>query len=127
MGLDETVEAGMVEVLNKADLLSDEERETLANRVARSNNTEVLLSAQTGEGCERLLDVVEARVKRSWTLIDVVLGPQEGALLSWLYDHGHVVERSDEPEGIRLKVNLDPANRARFERMRASAAKGKAH
>jgi GTP-binding protein HflX len=47
---------------------------------------------------------------------DIDLEPADGASLSWLYDHGEVVEREDDEAGIHLKVRLDAAHWARFER-----------
>jgi len=40
----------------------------------------------------------------------------DGATLSWLYDHGEVIERMDDDDGVHVKVRLDEANWARFER-----------
>ncbi|MBT3306758.1 MAG: GTPase HflX, partial [Alphaproteobacteria bacterium] len=42
--------------------------------------------------------------------------PSDGASLAWLYEHGDVVERLDEENAITLKVRIDDANWARFER-----------
>jgi GTP-binding protein HflX len=47
---------------------------------------------------------------------DYVLPPSDGARLAWLYQHGEVLERADGEDGLRLRVRLLPADRARFER-----------
>ena len=46
----------------------------------------------------------------------VHLAPSEGAEMSWLYSHGEVVERRDDPETgyIDLSVRLSPANSERY-------------
>ena len=49
-------------------------------------------------------------------LLDYDLPPQDGARVAWLYQHGEVIERSDDEAAIHLKVRLLPADRARFER-----------
>ncbi len=36
--------------------------------------------------------------------------------LAWLYEHGEVLERLDDEKAILLKVRIDAANWARFER-----------
>ena len=115
---DLAIAAGMISVLNKADLLPPEVREALQARAARSNESEVVVSAVTGEGCDLLEATLESRIKAGWSKVELVLPPEEGALLSWLYTHGHVLEREDGEEGVRVVVHLDPANRARLDRMR---------
>ena len=112
-------EEGMIEVLNKIDLLAPEAREALQFRVTRGNNTDVVaLSAITGEGCAELLALLDRRIAEALSLIEVTLAPQDGADLAWLYAHGEVVERADSDEAIVLKVRLDPAQAARFARRR---------
>ena len=44
----------------------------------------------------------------------VSLAPDDGAALSWLYDHGEVLEREDTAREVRLTVRLEPADAARF-------------
>ncbi len=103
----------IIEVLNKTDLLSPERREVLANQAARDTDR-VLLSAITGEGCERLLRLLDDRLAASREVVDVTVEPADGATLAWLYRHGEVLGREDSEAGTRLTVSLDPADRARF-------------
>ncbi len=104
----------IVEVLNKADLLSADRQETLANQVTRAPD-QVLLSARTGEGCDRLLALLDRHLAATRELVDVTVEPADGATLAWLYRHGEVLDREDSEAGTRLTVRLDPADRARFE------------
>jgi GTP-binding protein HflX len=101
MGLGAAVDAGMVELLNKIDLIAPERRDVLINQAARAPAPVVPLSAISGEGCKQLLAVLD--------------GVATGA---WLYEHGRVIERRDGETGIALKVSLAVANLARFERLR---------
>lgn len=117
------VEEGMIEVLNKIDLLPSEAREALKVRVTRGNTDVVALSAVTGEGCAELLALLDRRIAETLSLIEVTLAPQDGADLAWLYAHGEVVERADSEDAIVVKVRLDPAQAARFARRRGVAAR----
>ena len=114
IGLDES--RNMIEVINKIDLLDDSARECVINRAQRDNLSQVALSAVSGEGCDVLLKALDARLSQTFKVLDVCVAPEDGSTLSWLYDHGEVVERRDENDAIHLKVRLDPANLARFER-----------
>lgn len=116
LGLDEAAEGGIIEALNKIDLMTQEERLTLANRAPRGNVTAVLISALTGEGCQRLLEVLDQRMAENWPVLDVSIGVEDGAGLAWLYEHGEVVERHDEDDAIHLKVRMNPANAERLAR-----------
>ncbi len=114
IGLTDGLEARMIDVLNKIDLLPEPDREVLANRAKRSNEPMILLSAQTGEGCERLLSVLDERFAAGLTLIEVLLPMADGAALAWLYEHGEVVDRDDRPDGVRLRVRLGARQSAHF-------------
>ena len=119
LGLDEArLSETLIEVLNKVDHLSEDEHTRLTNMAARNPMPTVLVSAVTGEGTGAFLALVDEHLARSQSLVEVDLDPADGKLLSWLYDHGEVVERTDEEERVRLSVRLSPANVARLERLR---------
>jgi GTP-binding protein HflX len=117
LGVGERLDRHLIEVLNKIDLLNAEDCQALANRASRSNGTVVLLSAKTGQGVDALLSALDEHLAESMRVVDVALAQADGAALAWLYDHGQVLEREDQPESVRLKVRLDVADAARFARM----------
>jgi len=117
LGVGELVDAGgLIEVLNKIDLLPEEEKATLAIRAGRGRGDSLLLSARSGEGCSALVDTIDARLGASMPVIDVRLTPEDGATLAWLYRHGEVLKRSEDGEGISLQVRLESGRAARFAR-----------
>ncbi len=113
LGLGEIVEQGLVEALNKIDLLSEDGKAALFNQ-ARRNDEAVPVSAVTGEGCEALLELVERRlnVDRSSVKLDVPL--KDGAAIAWLYQHGEIIEREDDDENAHVEVRLTKADLGRF-------------
>lgn len=121
IGIRDSVEHAMIEVMNKIDLLTEEEREILKNKSQRANETVVLLSAITGEGCDDFLESVDKQLSQSMQFLELSLKPEDGASLSWLYEHGEVVERTDTENAIELKVRLDHRNAARFARRQGEA------
>jgi len=108
----------VIEVLNKADLLSATERDILVNHAARDAG-QILVSALDGEGCDHLLQRLDERLAAAREVLDVTVGPADGASLAWLYRHGEVLTRKDDEKGAHLRVSLDPADRARFEHRQA--------
>jgi GTP-binding protein HflX len=105
-----------IEILNKTDAIDPEELTILKNKTERADTRVVALSALTGEGCQVLLDNIDDLLAQSTSEHDIDLDSTDGASLSWLYENGEVIDRLDDETGIHLKVRLDPANWARFER-----------
>lgn len=122
LGLDaEALRDTLIEVRNKSDRLSDDDRQAQANQVQRAEKPVVLVSAVSGEGVDTFLATLEEMLSRTHPVTEVVLHPADGKKLAWLYAHGDVMERVDEEDGtIRLSVKLDPANAQRFEQMHRS-------
>jgi GTP-binding protein HflX len=78
-----------IEVFNKADLLSRDER----RRLLDVDRSAVLISAATGEGCDELLDIIAARLSLDRQPISVEFNlslEDDRERLAWLYRNGHV-------------------------------------
>ena len=112
MGLGEAVEHGLIEALNKIDLLSEAEREALLNQ-ARRNRDVVPLSAATGEGCDALLALLDHRLD-SRHAVRVSVPLSDGATLAWVYRHGEVISRADDESDARLEVRISDADLGRL-------------
>ncbi len=106
--LDEDWPRRTIEVLNKADLLGGTDH-------VPARNGAIAVSALTGEGLKTLGAAIDARIAAGMELADYTLPSGDGARLAWLYRHGEVVERHDDEGGVRLRVRLARADRARFE------------
>jgi GTP-binding protein HflX len=118
LGLGERLEERVIEVLNKIDLLDAESRQVLGHRVARGNG-QVLASALTGEGVAELLAAIDRHLAKSARTVTLSVPLDDGAALAWLYDHGQVLERRDDARHAHLRVDLDPADLARFHHRQA--------
>ena len=113
LGLPEKQEENALEVLNKIDVLTPEER-TRIERLAAADPSLAALSAWTGEGMDRLLARLDQRLAAGRNVISYRLDPSAGAALAWLYAHGEVVSRRDKPTGLEIDVALESASVARF-------------
>jgi GTP-binding protein HflX len=90
-----------IEVLNKADLLGEREREGLASRP-----DEVLVSAQTGDGVDVLLEAIDGALQSDPVLDAELRIPQnEGAVLASVEANMVVHKRSYEGNLVRLAVS----------------------
>jgi GTP-binding protein HflX len=113
LGLGDIVEDGMVEVLNKIDLLPPEGQALLRNQAQR-NEAVVPVSAKTGEGCAELMLVLDRRLDGDRRVVRLDVPLADGAALAWLYAHGEVVARRDDDEAAHLEVRLSDADLGRF-------------
>ena len=113
LGLGHLVEDGLIEVLNKIDLLDDASRDALVNQ-ARRNEEVVALSARTGEGCDGLLALVAARLDSATRPVRVDVPLSDGKTLAWIYSRGEVLGRRDDGEAAHLSVRLSDADLGRL-------------
>ena len=113
LGLDEPREDGLIEAMNKIDLLDPVTRASLGNQ-QRRNSHSIALSATTGEGCEALLDLIDRRLESEArvTRLDVPLA--DGKTLAWIYDRGEVLGRRDDNEAAHLSVRLSDEDISRL-------------
>ena len=119
LGLGASVDNGLIEALNKIDLMAPDERAVLANRAARNPNL-VPISAAKGEGVEKLLDTIARRLQAERRIVDLAVDLADGAAIAWLYRHGQVLDRRDDSEFAHFRVGLLPADLAKFERRGAA-------
>ena len=125
LGLEDRLQSGVVEVLNKLDLLDPRQRACLAEQGRGGCNgsngpngqpSVVAASALTGDGIEHLIGAIDARLTATRRVVDVRVPYADGATLAWLYRHGEVLECSDDNGEARLRVGLSPADAGRLER-----------
>ena len=106
----------ILEVWNKIDLVDEDERGLVLARALRTEGGAVAVSAVTGEGIDRLRDRI-AELIDGEPEVELVLGPEDGEALAWLYENGRVTSRRADEEGrVHVKVRLHQVALGRFER-----------
>jgi GTP-binding protein HflX len=123
LGIAPQDEARLIEVWNKVDLLDRAARERLDNRAERlpAGRRPVLVSALSGEGLDRLVGEIEARLAARRVTLDLVVDVADGAGVSWLHRHTEVMHKVLRGDGaLAITVRADPTNaekvRAKFAR-----------
>ena len=114
----------IIEVWNKADRLEPDERERLLGLAAHRGGLShpVLTSAITGEGLDRLKGGIEERLAVERPVYHLVLEPEDGSGLNWLYEEAEVLDRrADEDGHLQLAVRLAPEKEPRLLRRWPSA------
>ncbi len=111
----------ILEVWNKADLLTADQREDLEERAARERA--VTISSLTGEGAPALIDRIAALIDDDPERI-FQLTADDGEALAWLYRHGRVTDRHDIDGALSITARLDSQALGRFEQMRPDLGGG---
>jgi len=113
----------IVEVWNKADLLSAERIADLAEEAERRADERIVtLSALTGEGCDGLLALLSDLLTSDARPHVFVIPAAAGQQIAWLHANGEVTGDEDAGEGEggplrRLTVRLTPKELGRFSRL----------
>ena len=113
LGVSNQVDRGLIEVLNKADLMNAEERSAMQGAVSRQEK-QVLISAATGEGIPELLALLEKALAEGREEFSADIPVADGAALAYLYRVGEVLERHDTERSYHVRVRLDSADAAKF-------------
>jgi GTP-binding protein HflX len=103
----------ILEVWNKIDRFSPEEREKLANIAARRPGEHpcLLVSAATGEGVEALLAAIEDRLAAACVTLDLSIDAADGAGISWLHRNSEVLNKELSEGRFAMTVRVDESKR----------------
>ncbi|KKJ75481.1 GTPase HflX [Kiloniella litopenaei] len=111
--LDPDIQKNMIEVWNKSDLLSDEIKSSLEIQSGHQDTT-LLCSAITGEGCSEFLHMVEQLLDAQNLVYEFEIPYENGAALSWLHDNAKVLEQDHHEEGVWVSLSILQADADKF-------------
>jgi len=98
----ELTERPTIAALNKVDRLDGD----IAREALRERFNGVAISALSGEGIEPLLARIDEALRPRVTRVTLFIPYRDGPALSLCYEKGRVRSRRDDPEGIRVDVEL---------------------
>lgn len=105
----------IIELYNKTDLLDQEDFEYFQQKAMRSDRV-CLVSAQEGLGVDNFYEQINDILSKKHRDVIYKLPADDGKALSWLYEKGNVVDRSDKDNTLHINVILSPENIMRFEK-----------
>lgn len=115
LGVSEDDGAPVIEVMNKIDLLSEDERQTLsvlarAGRAAAARTIEDPLragvSAVSGEGVEDLLAMIDEILTADRRGYSISIDAADGAARAFLHEHGDVALMREGEADVTIEVRL---------------------
>jgi len=98
-------------VLNKADLLSEDER----HEVEIAHAGAVLVSAVEGEGLERLCERIEAAFEETLTEVELLVPYAQGGRLHELHEVAGDLERTEREDGVLVHARVPVSELHRFD------------
>jgi GTP-binding protein HflX len=113
LGIDPAAGDRIIEVWNKIDRFSAEERENLQNIAARrpADHPCFLVSAETGEGIDALLAAIEERLAATRTTLSLSIDASDGAGISWLHRNAEVLNKQLHDGRFDMTVRVDETKR----------------
>jgi GTPase len=98
-------------VLNKADLLSEDER----HEVEIAHPDAALVSALAGDGLEELRERIESAFAETLTEVELLIPYNQGGRLHELHEVAGELERTDRPDGVLVHARVPSAELHRFD------------
>jgi len=111
LGVDD--ERPMLEVWNKIDLLSDDDKDQ-TKLLASTSDHILTVSATTGEGIDDLLEEITTRLEGKKATVQFNLPYSEGRKRAWLFEQGIVEGEEQSDDGAILTVRWTPKQEKRF-------------
>lgn len=115
IGLGDAVDKGLIEVLNKIDLLPDDERIRLSGKACRRDKF-VPVSSLTGQGVDCLLEKVEQELAKGYAVLALKIPIEDGALLAGLYRKGQITIHRQTTKSIFLTAKVMPQDAGMYEK-----------
>jgi GTP-binding protein HflX len=113
LGIDPEAGKGIIEVWNKIDRFTPEQRENLQNIATRRDAAHpcFLVSAETGEGVDDLLLAIEQRLAATRFALDLTIDAADGAGVSWLHRNAEVLAKELQNGRYAMTVRVDETKR----------------
>ena len=93
-------------VYNKMDR-ADPKRTQEIQKTCENDSNAVAISAQKGEGLDRLRDKILSCYRADEITLDLQIPQEEGRLISQLYRRGEILEQDFDANQIQMKIRVD--------------------
>lgn len=100
------------EVFNKADLLEKSEYQHWLEKTHR-HTRQILVSAANGDGCQKLLQAIEAQLNQKNERYNIILPLYEGKIAAWLHENAQIehIENQENENIYTVRLGNDRFSR----------------
>lgn len=106
-------QSNYIELLNKADLLSEDAYQSQQQETARRGNA-VLTSAVSGEGREAFLQMIDDKLSENSLSQQLTISAADGKTLSWLHANAQICAKELIEDKIRLNIKISSSKWAQL-------------
>ncbi len=116
LGVEDKLENNAIEVLNKIDMLDSVHLVELKERI-KGNNNIIPVSAVTGVGLDKLLEIIDEKTAEGNKVIDIEVDAGNGKVIAWVYANSEVVESHEKDGVMYFKLSISEKNKGKLEKM----------
>lgn len=103
-----------IEVLNKTDLLTEDEKAVLTHKLSNQPKALLAVSATTGQGCEALLKLIDDKLALHNKIYQIEADAGNGKLQSWLYANAEVLGKTQNEDKIVFSLKIGATEAAKL-------------
>jgi len=100
-----------IELLNKSDLLSSEDKTNLGKQDG------VLVSAVSGEGINRFLSLVDDRLSSDYNIMQFSIPASDGKTIAWIHANAEIISSQIDGDNLVLKIRISQANTNKLQKI----------
>lgn len=97
-----------IELLNKVDLLSSEQKENI------SHNHNVAVSALSGEGINNFLNILDERLAADYKVMQFSVSATDGKTIAWIHSNSDVISSRLENDKIVFKIRISNSSASKL-------------
>ncbi len=98
----------IIYIFNKCDACTDKDALIQMKTLAAKNDTEVVfISAKTGAGCDKLVEVIEKIAQNGKHHVKLLIPPEDGSITGIIYKDGDDVKMEYREDGIYCECDAD--------------------
>lgn len=106
-----------IEVLNKIDLLSQEDKNVLENKLLNQSKEIISMSALTGHGCDKLCSSVDKILSLGYKQYTIEIDSANGKLQAWFYKNAVVLDKIINENTITFSIKINEANSQKLSKL----------
>ena len=106
-----------IEVLNKTDLLNEEDLKILDKKLGSGSKRIISISAITGKGCDELCGRIDKILSDDYKEYVIEIDASDGKLQSWLYGNVIVLEKQTKDNKLIFKIKANQTGSQRLSKL----------
>ncbi len=114
LGIDYDNDERVIEVYNKIDALDEEDMGDFSRIQKTAKTQTILISAVNGEGLEQFLETTSEVTSKDHKTVEFEINITDGKAISWLYEHGEVLNRDDDESHTKIRAHMNVKNIHKF-------------